>query len=62
VPERWCACCVLVVRVIGLGMWVLKFYAFVVGCCVSGGVCFVMGFIVCSFVRGVCDGCGVVGV
>jgi hypothetical protein len=62
VLERWCDVCVLVVRVSGLGMWVLKFYAIVVGCCVSGGICFVLGFFVCSFVGGVCDGCGVVGV
>jgi len=62
VPEEWCAACVLIVRVIGLGMWVVKFCAFVVGCCVDGGVCFVLGVFMCSFVRDVCDGCGVVGV
>jgi flagellar biosynthesis protein FliR len=62
VSERWCAVCVLVVRVISLGMWVPKFHAFVVGCYVSGGVCLVLGFVVCSFVRDVCDGCGAVGV
>ena len=45
-PERWCAICVLVMRVIGLGILVPKFYAFVVGCrarVVSGGVYLVLG-------------------
>ena len=39
-----------------------EFHPFVVGCCVRGGVCFLLGFVVCSFVRDVSDGCGVVGV
>ena len=52
-------------RVIGLGMWVPKFYASVVGCfirVVSGGVCLMLGFVVSSFVRDACSGWGVVGV
>ena len=43
-------------------MWVPEFHAFVVGCCVSGGVCFLLGFVVYSFDRDGCDGCDIVGV
>ncbi len=51
-PERGFVVCVLVVRAIGMSVWVLRFCAFVVGCCVrviDGGICHVLGFVVRSF-------------
>ena len=52
--------CVLVVCVVSLRMWVSEFHGFVVGSCVLGGVCTLLGFVACYFVRYGSDGCGVV--